>query len=170
MSIEALRALTVNESGEPKRSFDAGELITFNLHYRAFYIPDQTRVRASFHIKYLQNFRVGPGDNLQIVFVPIHFWSFDGIIGPGNWVSWTNWRLPESDPDPPSMRLADWERMIVGEHWRMRSWRGIWELTAAISPREQSLGDFDHNRERWLYQVLYSPFLSERVEMSKSIT
>lgn len=154
MVLRVERAVTVNEAGEPVRTFRGGDRIAFHLYYTASDIPAKTRVAARFYITHLQNFTVFGGANLT-AFQPIHAWEFEGLIEPGSWLSWTTWRLPDTEP-LFGVPLDEWNRILLSEHDRMSSWGGVWELTGMIMqvepPRE---GEFDHNRERWLYSIEY---------------
>ena len=156
MALVVQRALTVNEAGEPVKTFRGGDLITFRVDFTASDVPARTRVKATFHIDHLANFTMH-NSALEYVFRPMHFWQFEYVIGgPGSWFMWSNWRLPDDEPLPGPMSARDWERVFLTDHWVFSSWRGPWELTAAVNftepPRE---GQFDTNRERWLYQIVY---------------
>jgi len=151
MALEVSRALTVNEAGEPTRTFRSGDRIAFHLYYTASDIPANTRVRATFHIINMVYTVAGSGDDVNYVFRPIHLWQFESLIEPGAWLAWSTWLLPDADPLPGRV-----DGKMFREHWRMRSWGGPWEFTGVVGPTEPPrAGQFDHNRERWLYQIRY---------------
>jgi hypothetical protein len=154
--LQVTRALTLNESGEPTRTFRAGNRITLQVDYVATDIPANTRVAVWFYIQHLAPHGVGAGNGLRFVYFPTVRWKWEGTLGPGSWFTWTTWRLSDREPPQPTMSLAGWDRMILQEPWGMSSWPGPWDFTGFVTfgepPRE---GQFDHSRERWIYQLWY---------------
>ena len=111
MVLEVSRALTINESGEATRTFRAGNRLIFHLHFRAFDIPANTRIRTTFHIKKQSNVVLSSDGDLQLVFIPVHFWQFEETIG------------PHATPALGLVYLANapWLLMPVATVWRL--WR-----------------------------------------------
>ena len=150
MPIDISSVRTTNDVGEPVRTFNGGDKVTFQTHFRVSEVPDNTSVRMTFIMHSLSQVRVG---DIAYVFTPTIHWQETGRVNNnGSYVAWTTWQVPEEDP---FVGFRDWAR-VWEESWIMLTWPGVWELTGTVSftepPRD---GEFDHNKERWLMQFRY---------------